>query len=233
MLLGGFSPGEWLALLEHELLLFAGVFFLVGAVDEAAVDFVWIWLKLTGRARTRKLSASHDAELAGRAAVFIPAWREDGVIGATIRHALTVWPQSNLRLYVGCYRNDDATALAVAAAAAGDPRLRLVSEPLTTFDGELRRLIDDMFETMYDAPGIGLAEVQVGAPKRVVTADLAKKEEPRAPRVFINPEIVECSQERSVYEEGCLSIPEIHEDVERPARVRVRYLDRDDKPQEV
>lgn len=114
-----------------------------------------------------------------------------------------------------------------------DPRLRQASEPVKTFDGDLRRLIDDMFETMYDAPGIGLAAIQVGVPKRVVTADLAKKEEPRAPQVFINPEIVSKSEELSTYEEGCLSIPEIHEDVERPARVRVRYLDRDGKPQQV
>jgi peptide deformylase len=108
-----------------------------------------------------------------------------------------------------------------------DPKLRLVSEPVTTIDGEIRRLVDDMFETMYDAPGIGLAAIQVGVPKRVVTVDIARKEEPRAPRVFINPEIVSQSEELSVYEEGCLSIPDIHEDVERPARVRVRYLDLD------
>src|SRR5918911_111548 len=114
-----------------------------------------------------------------------------------------------------------------------DPRLRLVSEPVTRFDADLGKLIDDMLETMYDAPGIGLAAIQVGVPKRVVTADLAKKDEPRQPQVFINPEILSRSEELSVYEEGCLSIPEIHEDVERPARVRVRYLDRDGKPQEV
>jgi peptide deformylase len=114
-----------------------------------------------------------------------------------------------------------------------DPRLRLVSEPVKAIDGDIQTLVDDMFATMYDAPGIGLAAIQVGVPKRVITADLAKKEEPRAPQVFINPEIVSRSEELSTYEEGCLSIPEIHEDVERPARVRVRYLDRDGKPQEV
>jgi peptide deformylase len=106
-----------------------------------------------------------------------------------------------------------------------DPRLRLVSEPVKAVDDELRQLIDDMFETMYDAPGIGLAAIQVGVPKRVITADLAKKDEPRAPQVFINPEILSCSDE--------LSIPEIHEDVERPSKVRVRYLDRGGKPHEV
>jgi peptide deformylase len=114
-----------------------------------------------------------------------------------------------------------------------DPRLRLVSEPVKAVDDELRQLIDDMFETMYDAPGIGLAAIQVGVPKRVITADLAKKDEPRAPQVFINPEILSRSDELSTYEEGCLSIPEIHEDVERPSKVRVRYLDRGGKPHEV
>jgi peptide deformylase len=114
-----------------------------------------------------------------------------------------------------------------------DPRLRLVSEPVKSVDGDLQKLIDDMFATMYDAPGIGLAAIQVGVPKRLITADLAKKDEPRAPQVFINPEIVSRSEELSTYEEGCLSIPEIHEDVERPAQVRVRYLDRDGKPHEV
>ncbi len=114
-----------------------------------------------------------------------------------------------------------------------DPRLRLVSEPVKSIDGEVQKLVDDMFETMYDAPGVGLAAIQVGVPKRVVTADLAKKDEPRSPQVFINPEVVSRSEELSTYEEGCLSIPEIHEDVERPAQVRVRYLDRDGKPHEV
>ena len=114
-----------------------------------------------------------------------------------------------------------------------DPRLRLKSEPVKAVDGDIRRLIDDMFATMYDAPGIGLAAVQIGVPQRVITADVAKKDEPRNPQVFINPEIVHASETMNVYEEGCLSIPEIHEDVERPAEVRVRYLDRDGKIQEV
>ena len=114
-----------------------------------------------------------------------------------------------------------------------DPRLRLVSEPVKAIDDEIRQLVDDMFATMYDAPGIGLAAIQVGVPKRVITADLAKKDEPRAPQVFINPRILSRSDELSTYEEGCLSIPEIHEDVERPAKVRVRYLDGGGKPHEV
>lgn len=125
---GGFTLWEWLALVEHELLLFAGVFFFLGTLDELAVDFAWLWGRLTGRVRTARLAPGEKLQqpLAGRAAVFIPAWRESAVIGATIRHALQAWPQQELRLYVGCYRNDPATLAAAAAAAQGDPRLRLV-----------------------------------------------------------------------------------------------------------
>jgi peptide deformylase len=141
-----------------------------------------------------------------------------------------------------------------------DKRLRKVSKPVIEFEEELLTLLVDMFQTMYHAPGIGLAAIQVGVPLRVVTMDLSKDEEvrehtfnqlsarfkrgkiqlsarhhsitevvtsPGEPAVFINPEIVWSSEERSVYEEGCLSIPDIHEDVERPARVKVRYLDLD------
>ena len=106
-----------------------------------------------------------------------------------------------------------------------DKRLRKVSEPVKKIDAGIRRLVDDMLETMYDAPGIGLAAIQIGTSKRVVTMDLAKKEEPKNPQVFINPEIVWSSDEKAVYEEGCLSIPEIYSDVERPAQVKVKYLD--------
>ena len=113
-----------------------------------------------------------------------------------------------------------------------DKRLRTVSKPVDKITAEIRTLVEDMFETMYDAPGIGLAAIQVAVPLRVVTMDIAKKEDEHEPRVFINPEIVSRSDERSVYEEGCLSIPEIHEDVERPAKVRVKYLDLDGKPHE-
>jgi peptide deformylase len=113
-----------------------------------------------------------------------------------------------------------------------DKRLRRVSEPVGKVTAETKKLVEDMFESMYEAPGIGLAAVQLGVLKRVVTMDLSKKEGPSHPRVFINPEIVWKSDERSTYEEGCLSIPEIHEDVERPARVKVKYLDLDGKPQE-
>jgi peptide deformylase len=146
-----------------------------------------------------------------------------------------------------------------------DKRLRTVSKPVEEMGDELLALLVDMFQTMYDAPGIGLAAVQIGVPLRVVTMDLSRDEErreltlqqlsakfargkvqlkaqhgsitqlvtsPGEPAVFINPEIVWSSEEKSVYEEGCLSIPDIHEDVERPAQVRVRYVDIEGKPQE-
>jgi peptide deformylase len=106
-----------------------------------------------------------------------------------------------------------------------DKRLRQVAEPVKKIDAGIRTLVEDMFETMYAAPGIGLAATQIGIKKRVFTIDLAKKEEPKNPRVFINPEIVWSSDETAIYEEGCLSIPETYNDVERPAQVKVKYLD--------
>jgi len=114
-----------------------------------------------------------------------------------------------------------------------DKRLRQVSDPVKKIDAGVRTLVEDMFETMYDPPGIGLAAIQVGAPKRIITMDLAKKEEPRKPQVFINPEILWTSEEKATHEEGCLSIPEFYDDVERPAQVKVKYLDLEGKPQEV
>ena len=102
--------------------------------------------------------------------------------------------------------------------------LKQKSEPVATVDDVLRRLMDDMLETMYAAPGIGLAAIQVGVPKRVIVMDLAKAEEPPQPRYFVNPEILEASEELFEYEEGCLSVPEVFDAVERPARVRIRYL---------
>jgi peptide deformylase len=114
-----------------------------------------------------------------------------------------------------------------------DKRLRLVSEPVKTVDAELRALVDDMFETMYEAPGVGLAAIQVGVPKRLITADTAKKDEPKQPQVYINPEVVWSSEEKNTYEEGCLSIPEYYEEVERPAQVKVRFTDLDGKAHEV
>jgi peptide deformylase len=114
-----------------------------------------------------------------------------------------------------------------------DKRLRKVSEPVTKIDAAIRKLVEDMFETMYGAPGIGLAAIQIGTTKRVVTLDLAKKEEPPKPQVYINPELVWSSEEKATYEEGCLSIPEYYSEVERPARVRVSYLDLQGKSHEI
>lgn len=119
---------HWLALCQHELLLFAGVFFLIGALDDVLVDGVYLWQRARGRLRTprrgrRELCAR---ALSGPAAVFIPAWSEAAVIGETLAHLLQGWRQRDVRVYVGCYRNDPATIAAVIDAARGDPRLRLV-----------------------------------------------------------------------------------------------------------
>ena len=138
-----------------------------------------------------------------------------------------------------------------------DPRLKQISAPVTAFDDDLRTLVADMFETMYAAPGIGLAAVQVGVPLRVLTIDLQPEDEdaePEActashghgggghshshqplrkePMVFINPEILDPSEDHSIYSEGCLSVPEIYADVERPARIRARWQDLDGKVHE-
>lgn len=125
-----------------------------------------------------------------------------------------------------------------------DPRLKQVSKPVESFDEELKTLVEDMFETMYDAPGIGLAAIQVGVPLRVLVIDLQPDDpdaEPEVcnhgghehthqptknePRIFINPEILDPSDEQSLYQEGCLSVPEIYADVERPATIRARWQD--------
>jgi peptide deformylase len=105
------------------------------------------------------------------------------------------------------------------------PVLREKSTPVERVDDDVRALLSDMFETMYEAPGIGLAAVQVGITKRIVTIDVAREGEDKRPMVFVNPEIIWSSDELSVYEEGCLSIPAYYEEVERPAKVRVRYQD--------
>jgi peptide deformylase len=115
---------------------------------------------------------------------------------------------------------------------APDPILRQVSTPVEEFTPELQTLIDDMFETMYAAPGIGLAAIQVGVPKRVLVMDLQDPEEEggepvRKPMVFINPEIVTSSETHVPYQEGCLSLPDQYAEVDRPDRVRARWLDRD------
>jgi peptide deformylase len=109
-----------------------------------------------------------------------------------------------------------------------DPLLRQRSTPVARVDAETRALVDDMFATMYDAPGIGLAAIQIAVPQRIIVLDPAKKEdEEPAPRVLINPQILWSSEEKRIYQEGCLSIPEYYEDVERPDRVRVKFVDRD------
>ena len=113
-----------------------------------------------------------------------------------------------------------------------DPKLKLVSQTVERVDDALRALMDDMLETMYAAPGIGLAAIQIGEPKRVLVMDLSRGEGPRAPRYFVNPEIVWASEEKIPYEEGCLSVPEIYDEVERSAQVRVRYLGYDGLPVE-
>lgn len=134
---------------------------------------------------------------------------------------------------------------------APDPRLKIVSSPVETFDAGLKALVDDMFETMYAARGIGLAAIQVGEPLRLLVIDL-QEDDPDAepvpcdhdghqhthqpvkndPRVFVNPEILDPSADKGTYQEGCLSVPDIYADVERPARCRVRWQDLDGKPHE-
>ncbi len=104
-----------------------------------------------------------------------------------------------------------------------DPRLRQRCEPVAAITDEIRSLARDMLETMYDAPGVGLAAIQIGVPKRVITMDISKSEDERRPMVLVNPEITWASEEKRVYEEGCLSIPEYYAEVERPDRVRFRY----------
>ena len=105
------------------------------------------------------------------------------------------------------------------------PVLKQKSEPVAQVDDELRALMDDMLETMYAAPGIGLAAVQIGVPRQVIVMDLSREGEEREPRYFVNPEITWSSEETAPYEEGCLSVPDIYDEVERPARVKLRYLD--------
>lgn len=122
------TAGDYFVLIRHELLLFAATFFLIGALDELAVDVSYLWLRLTGRARTQRIDEIDwgGRPLLGRCAVFIPAWQEHQVIAATISHALAAWPQKGLRLYVGCYREDIATLIEAMRGARGDPRVRIV-----------------------------------------------------------------------------------------------------------
>lgn len=110
-----------------------------------------------------------------------------------------------------------------------DPLLREISKPIERVDDAVLKLADDMLETMYEAPGIGLAAIQIGVARRLLVIDVAKEGDPKQPMVFINPEILKSSEESSVYEEGCLSIPEYYAEVERPAAVTVRHIGRDGK----
>ena len=114
-----------------------------------------------------------------------------------------------------------------------DPVLRKKSAAVEQVDDDLRRLLDAMLETMYEAPGIGLAGIQVGVAKRIITIDVTRDEGPRQPLFLINPEILTLSDDRSTYEEGCLSIPDYFAEIERPATVRVRYVDYDGKSREL
>lgn len=114
-----------------------------------------------------------------------------------------------------------------------DSKLRLVSAPVAQVDAEVKALVQTMFETMHDAAGIGLAAIQIGVAKRVVTIDLAGSDEEPQPLTLINPEVVKASEELQVYDEGCLSIPDYYEEVERPAQVTVKYLDGEGKPQQL
>jgi peptide deformylase len=114
-----------------------------------------------------------------------------------------------------------------------DPVLRQTSARVERVDDELRRLADDMLETMYDAPGVGLAAVQVGVPRRLIVLDTAGKDEEPSPLVLINPEILRLGSDLRMHEEGCLSIPDVRIEIERPASLRVRYLDRDGKQREL
>lgn len=114
-----------------------------------------------------------------------------------------------------------------------DPVLREVCAPIKAVDSDIRALADDMLDTMYDAPGIGLAASQIGILKRLFVLDVAKEGDDKAPMVFINPEIVWSSDDLSIYQEGCLSIPDYYEDVERPASVRVQFQNRDGDDQEL
>jgi peptide deformylase len=114
-----------------------------------------------------------------------------------------------------------------------DPILRKLSTPVERVDDELRRLADDMLETMYDAPGVGLAAIQVGVPRRLFVLDVADEDEKPAPLVLFNPEIVALGSETRLHEEGCLSIPDFRVEIERPASLTLSYIDRDGNPREL
>lgn len=157
------AASQWFVLARHELVLFAASLFLLGAIDEIAVDLAYIRLRLTGRARTKRIIDAHyeGRPLAGRCAVLIPAWQESRVIGATIAHALAAWPQADVRLYVGCYRNDDATCAAARAGAGGDSRITIVKHAV---DGPTCKA--DCLNRLYRA--LREDEARDGTPIRMV-----------------------------------------------------------------
>lgn len=179
------TPLEWLVLAERELLFFASIFFIIGALDEFALDCAWAWLRLTGRGRTLRIDrAEHTGKpLSGPAALLIPTWREERLIADTVGHALAAWPQERLRFYVGCYRNDPATAEAIMRGANGDPRVRLVIHdrdgPTTKADClnrlyaaleadearcgfEFRMIVLHDAEDMVDPAALGLLDTAIG-----------------------------------------------------------------------
>ncbi len=116
---------------------------------------------------------------------------------------------------------------------APDPRLKRKSEPVETVDAATAKLMADMLETMYDAPGVGLAAPQIGVTKRIIVADPAEDKETPRPLKMANPEIIWSSDEKKIHEEGCLSLPQEYDNVERPDKIRVKYIDENNKPQEL
>ena len=147
----------------------------------------------------------------------------------TSKAALTRWLRNEASPVDRAFCHAYLTQMAIREIlTVPDPRLKEVSKPVEGgVTDELRALMDDMLETMYDAPGIGLAAIQVGVPLRVIVMDLAKEDEDSQPRYFVNPEIIETVEETRPYEEGCLSVPEIYDEIERPAKCLIRYLDYD------
>src|SRR5690606_7760930 len=134
-------------------------------------------------------------------------------------------------LFLNCIRASQTLMAILNILEFPDPRLRTSAKPVDVVDDGIRQLVDDMFETMYDAPGIGLAATQVNVHKRVVVMDLS--EDKSEPRVFINPEFETLTDEMDQYQEGCLSVPGFYENVDRPQKVRIKALDRDGQPYEL
>jgi adsorption protein B len=163
--MGTLTVLEWLSLFERELLLFAGTFFLLGALDELAIDILWLWMRLTGRRSRLRLRLSRDdvrnRRLSARAAVFIPAWQEEAVIAHTVAHALQSWPNDDFVIYVGCYRNDSRTLEAAMRGAGADRRVRLVVHDI---EGPTTKA--DCLNRLYAAMQVD--EARVGSAYRMV-----------------------------------------------------------------